>query len=86
MSKNIGLAFQVQDDILDVTADTEQLGKPAHSDEKLDKSTYVKLLGVEQAKDYAQSLFDTAKNAVIAEFGNENYLIDLANWLWARQK
>ena len=85
-SKNIGLAFQVQDDILDVTADTEQLGKPAHSDEKLDKSTYVKLLGVEQAKDYAQSLFDTAKNAVIAEFGNENYLIDLANWLWARQK
>lgn len=85
-AKNIGLAFQVQDDILDVTADTEQLGKPAHSDEKLDKSTYVKLLGVEQAKDYAQSLFDTAKNAVIAEFGNENYLIDLANWLWARQK
>lgn len=85
-AQNIGLAFQVQDDILDVTADTEQLGKPAHSDEKLDKSTYVKLLGVEQAKDYAQSLFDTAKNAVIDEFGETNYLIDLANWLWARQK
>lgn len=85
-AKNIGLAFQVQDDILDVTADTEQLGKPAHSDEKLDKSTYVKLLGVNNAKDYAQSLFDTAKNAVIDEFGRDNYLIDLANWLWHRQK
>lgn len=85
-AQNIGLAFQVQDDILDVTADTEQLGKPAHSDEKLDKSTYVKLLGVENAKDYAQSLFDTAKNAVIDEFGKDNYLIDLADWLWARQK
>lgn len=81
-AEQIGLAFQVQDDILDVTADTEQLGKPAGSDEKLDKSTYVKLLGVEAAKTYAQSLFDTAKNAVITEFGDDNYLVDLADWLW----
>lgn len=85
-AQQIGLAFQVQDDILDVTADTKQLGKPAGSDEKLDKSTYVKLLGVEKAKDYAQSLFDTAKNAVIEEFGEDNYLVDLADWLWARDK
>lgn len=85
-AEQIGLAFQVQDDILDVIADTEQLGKPAGSDEKLDKSTYVKLLGVEAAKTYAQSLFDTAKNAVIAEFGDDNYLVDLADWLWARDK
>ena len=85
-AEQIGLAFQVQDDILDVTADTEQLGKPAGSDEKLDKSTYVKLLGVAAAKTYAQSLFDTAKNAVVAEFGNDNYLLDLADWLWARDK
>lgn len=85
-AEQIGLAFQVQDDILDVTADTEQLGKPAGSDEKLDKSTYVKLLGVAAAKTYAQSLFDAAKNAVIAEFGDDNYLLDLADWLWARDK
>ncbi|OBX57096.1 farnesyl-diphosphate synthase [Moraxella osloensis] len=85
-AQQIGLAFQVQDDILDVTADTEQLGKPAGSDEKLDKSTYVKLLGVAAAKTYAQSLFDTAKNAVIAEFGDDNYLVDLADWLWTRDK
>ena len=85
-AEQIGLAFQVQDDILDVTADTEQLGKPAGSDEKLDKSTYVKLLGVAAAKTYAQSLFDTAKNAVIEEFGEDNYLVDLADWLWKREK
>lgn len=85
-AQQIGLAFQVQDDILDVIADTKQLGKPAGSDEKLDKSTYVKLLGVEAAKTYAQSLFDAAKNAVIAEFGDDNYLVDLADWLWARDK
>ena len=85
-AQQIGLAFQVQDDILDVIADTEQLGKPAGSDEKLDKSTYVKLLGVEAAKTYAQSLFDTAKNAVIEEFGEDNYLVDLADWLWKREK
>lgn len=85
-AEQIGLAFQVQDDILDVTADTEQLGKPAGSDEKLDKSTYVKLLGVAAANTYAQRLFDTAKNAVIAEFGDDNYLLDLADWLWARNK
>ncbi len=84
-AQQIGLAFQVQDDILDVTADTKQLGKPAGSDEKLDKSTYVKLLGVAAAKTYSQSLFDTAKNAVITEFGDDNYLVDLADWLWARQ-
>ncbi len=60
-AQKIGLAFQVQDDILDVVADTEQLGKPSGSDEKLDKSTYVKLMGVEQAKAYASELFAQAK-------------------------
>lgn len=85
-ANHIGLAFQVQDDILDVVADSEQLGKPAGSDEKLDKSTYVKLLGIDAANQYAQSLFDTAKQAITAEFGSHNYLIDLADWLWQREK
>lgn len=85
-SQNIGLAFQVQDDILDVTASTETLGKPSGSDEKLDKSTYVKLLGVEQATQYAEQLFNTAKTAVSEHFKEANLLMDLANWLWTRQK
>ena len=49
----IGLAFQVQDDILDVIADTQTLGKHQGADEALDKPTYVSLMGLEQAKAYA---------------------------------
>ena len=82
----IGLAFQVQDDILDVTTSTDTLGKPAGSDEKLDKSTYVKLMGVEAAKDYAQSLFEKGRAAITRELGNENALLAVIEWLWTRQK
>ena len=57
---NIGLAFQVQDDILDVTSDTSQLGKPQGSDSDKNKPTYVSLLGIEQAKELATSLSDKA--------------------------
>ncbi|WP_131667986.1 polyprenyl synthetase family protein [Psychrobacter pygoscelis] len=85
-SANLGLAFQVQDDILDVTVSTDDLGKPAGSDEKLDKSTYVKLMGVETASEYARELFDSAKAAVVQTFGDDNQLIELANWLWKRNK
>ncbi len=84
-SKNIGLAFQVQDDILDVTADTEQLGKPSGSDEKLNKSTYVKLMGINQAKEYSKSLFINGTHA-LSIFGEKTMLIQLASWLWQRQK
>ena len=83
---HIGLAFQVQDDILDVTASTEALGKPVGSDEKLDKSTYVKLMGVENARSYAKSLFDTANDDILKVFADGNALIALAQWLWSRNK
>lgn len=83
---NIGLAFQVQDDILDVTATTDALGKTAGSDERLDKSTYVKLMGVASASEYAKSLFATGKQAIEQVFGLDNELIQLADWLWSRQK
>jgi geranylgeranyl diphosphate synthase type II len=49
VAADIGLAFQIQDDILDVTSSTEVLGKPVGSDEKNEKSTYVTLEGLEQA-------------------------------------
>lgn len=75
-AQHIGLAFQVQDDILDVTASTDDLGKPAGSDEKLDKSTYVKLMGVNAAKDYAQSLFNQGRSAVIRELINNSDDVD----------
>ena len=46
---NIGMAFQIQDDILDMTSTTSELGKPVHSDEKNDKTTYVSLYGMDKA-------------------------------------
>lgn len=60
----IGLAFQVQDDILDVTGNTETLGKQQGSDLQQDKSTYPALLGLEQARAYALQLRDDALRAL----------------------
>ncbi|MBL7250469.1 polyprenyl synthetase family protein [Alloalcanivorax marinus] len=60
----IGLAFQIQDDILDVTADTDQLGKPSKSDEKHGKSTFPALLGLEASRQRAQTLCDQARRAL----------------------
>lgn len=51
IARNVGLAFQIQDDILDVTGDKEVLGKPVNSDEKNKKTTYVTVKGIETAKD-----------------------------------
>lgn len=62
----IGLAFQVQDDILDVISDTETLGKPQGSDVELEKSTYPALLGLEGAKEKAQQLYHEALQALDA--------------------
>ena len=57
---NVGIAFQIQDDILDVTSTSEVLGKPVHSDEKNEKTTYVTLMGVEEAGRKVQELSDEA--------------------------
>ncbi|MGE8542604.1 MAG: polyprenyl synthetase family protein [Acinetobacter sp.] len=66
----IGLAFQVQDDILDIISDTEVLGKTAGKDQQVEKSTYPALMGLEQAKAYAQELHNQAMNA-LAYFGED---------------
>jgi geranylgeranyl diphosphate synthase type II len=59
-ASRVGLAFQVIDDVLDVTQSTENLGKPAGSDAGANKSTYAALLGVEAARDMANSLLAEA--------------------------
>jgi len=64
----IGLAFQVADDILDVEASSEELGKTAGKDEAVDKTTYPKLLGLDRSKEVAAELVAEAK-AALAEFG-----------------
>lgn len=56
-SRNLGLAFQVQDDILDVTADSETLGKPSGSDQEANKSTFPALLGLQASQDYLAQLY-----------------------------
>mmetsp|Transcript_22942 Transcript_22942/g.37272 ORF Transcript_22942/g.37272 Transcript_22942/m.37272 type:complete len:341 (-) Transcript_22942:137-1159(-) len=83
---DIGLAFQVADDILDVTASSEDLGKTAGKDEATDKTTYVKLMGLEGSKKYARELIDEAKEC-LAPFGDRaapmlaiaDYIVDRKN-------
>ena len=65
--EKIGLAFQVADDVLDVTADQTQLGKPVGSDKEQGKTTYVDHLGLDGARDYLRRLLDEALDA-IADF------------------
>lgn len=62
----IGLAFQVVDDVLDVTADSVTLGKTAGKDAAHDKPTYVSLMGLEQSRAYAQQLYAQALEALEA--------------------
>ncbi|MGJ8680857.1 (2E,6E)-farnesyl diphosphate synthase [Paraglaciecola sp.] len=63
-SKTIGLAFQVQDDILDVISDSETLGKPQGSDQEQNKSTYPAMLGLSQAQTYLDKLHQQALQAL----------------------
>lgn len=58
----VGMAFQVQDDILDIIGDQDKLGKPVLSDEKNDKYTYVTIHGMEEAKNYVNIMSDKANN------------------------
>ena len=64
----IGLAFQIQDDVLDATVETAQLGKPHGSDVQRGKSTYVRLLGVSAAKQAAEQRLESALRH-LAPFG-----------------
>ncbi len=74
-SQCIGLVFQIQDDILDVTASTAQLGKPSGSDEALGKNTFVSLLGLEGAQQELNRLHQEALQALAALPYNTGYLI-----------
>lgn len=85
-AKNIGLAFQIQDDILDVTADWQELGKPTHSDERNHKTTYVNLKGLDKAKDLCASYSEEAIS-ILKSLSNKNpFLIELVQWLVYRKK
>jgi len=81
----IGLAFQVQDDILDIEGNTQTLGKPQGSDLELDKSTYPKLLGLQAAKDYRDQLIIQAKQQLKELNMRSEFLEELINYIASRQ-
>lgn len=84
--RNVGLAFQIQDDILDVTASSEELGKPAHSDEKNHKSTYVTLYGMEEAARQVKALSAQAAAVLLSLAPEKEFLPRLVKWLSTRKK
>ncbi len=83
---NIGLAFQIQDDILDITSSQEVLGKPVGSDEKNQKTTYVTLNGLEAARVQVKALSDEAVREIRALPGTNVFLEKLILMLITREK
>ncbi len=83
-AQKIGLAFQIKDDILDVTSTLEKLGKMAGSDAQNGKSTYVTLLGVEECQKLVDKLTDEAMSALNV-FENNDALTEYAKYLADRE-
>ena len=85
-SQNIGLAFQVVDDILDCTMSSEELGKTAGKDEAVGKTTYPSLLGLDESRRIAQKLIDDAK-AELSSYDQAKAapLLALADYIGNRQ-
>ena len=85
-ASEIGLAFQIQDDILDVTSTTELLGKPVHSDEKNEKTTYVTWKGIEKAHEDVERLTQEAVDLLRKFPAKDDFLEELLKSLVYREK
>ncbi len=83
-SRAIGLAFQIQDDILDVESSTEQLGKQQGSDASNQKSTYTSILGLEQARSEAAALYQQSMQALDIFADKADGLRDIADFIIKR--
>lgn len=81
----IGVAFQIQDDILDIYGDAKELGKPVHSDERNNKNTYVSLYGLEASKEAVSSMSLKAED-ILKNIGDNDFLIQLVRYLINRSK
>ena len=81
----VGLAFQIQDDILDVQGDEKLLGKPVHSDEKNNKVTYVTLMGLKTARETVASLSEAAQTLLKNRENNGSFLVELIGSLAGRK-
>jgi geranylgeranyl pyrophosphate synthase len=80
-SAHLGLAFQIQDDVLDVTQDSITLGKPQGSDERQHKVTFVSLLGLEKAREEAQKHAELAQEALSKSHLQASLLADLCRYI-----
>lgn len=85
-AESIGLAFQIVDDLLDITSTSEELGKPVGSDEVNSKSTYPSLLGFDRSKELVNELTDRAVTAVSMLGDESKFLSDYAVKLAVRTK
>jgi len=86
MASCVGQAFQIQDDILDVAGSAEVIGKPVHSDEKNEKTTYVTLYGMEEAKRAVKELSGKAEEILAGLPGDHGFLSYLIDMLITREK
>lgn len=86
----IGIAFQIQDDILDVVGDEQLIGKPVHSDEKNEKSTYVAIHGLEKSREkvkvYTEEGLDKLANLSVKDEDEKQFLHELLLSLVEREK
>ena len=85
-ARGIGLAFQIIDDILDITASSEVLGKTAGKDVIADKTTYPKLLGLEESRKRADSLVKEAQDALTPWAERAKPLLALADFITSRDR
>lgn len=84
-SEHFGLAFQITDDILDITGNSEKLGKPVGSDQKNQKATYPAIYGLKEARVLAEEAVQRACDSLINLPGNTKPLIKLVNYLLVRE-
>lgn len=82
---NLGIAFQIRDDILDVTGNEEELGKPIGSDEEEHKNTYVKLFGIERSEELVEEYSNRAKAALECFGEKAEFLLELTDYLISRR-
>lgn len=86
IGRNVGLAFQIRDDILDVISTEEELGKPIGSDERNEKSTYVSLFGMQAAQNEVKRLSDDAIELLGSIPGDTSYFRELIRKMETRTK
>ena len=82
---NLGLAFQIVDDILDETSTAEKLGKPIHSDKENNKSTFVSLYGIDKCRELVSELTENAKSSLEIFGEDADELRDFADYMCARE-